>query len=116
MRTVLEAAEKGHERAALAIEIFCYVLAKQLAGLVVALGRLDALVFTGGIGENAAALRARIVEGAAWLGMQLDVSSNAAGAGVISSRGSAVRVLVLRTDEEAVIAAHTARQIAAAAA
>ena len=52
MRFIEEQAAKGHARAALALEIFCYVLAKSLAGLVVPLGRLDALVFTGGIGEN----------------------------------------------------------------
>ena len=58
MRTLQEAADDGHERAALAIDKFCYSVAKAAAGMIVSLGRVDALVFTGGIGENAVGVRA----------------------------------------------------------
>jgi acetate kinase len=62
MRTVEEAAAKGDERARLALDLFCYVLAKTIAALVVPLGRLDALVFTGGIGENSTTVRSMTIE------------------------------------------------------
>jgi acetate kinase len=77
MRLLLELAEAGDESAALAVELFCYRLAKQVAALVVPLGRLDALVFTGGIGENAAPVRARVIGLLGHLGLELDEERNA---------------------------------------
>jgi acetate kinase len=77
MRTLQEAADKGHERAALAIEKFCHSVAKGAANMVVSLGRLDALVFTGGIGENAKAIRGRIVDLLEFTGLKLDPAANA---------------------------------------
>lgn len=93
--------------AALAIDHFVESAARELAGMAAALRGIDALVFTGGIGENAAPLRARIVEAAGWLGLRLDAAANAAGAHRIDAEGSAVALRVLRTNEEAVIAGQT---------
>jgi acetate kinase len=76
MRTLQEAADAGHQRAALAIEKFNHSVAKAAAGMIVSLGRLDALVFTGGIGENATQVRAKIVELLAFTGLQLDPLAN----------------------------------------
>ncbi len=93
-----------HAAAALALDHFVESVLRELAGLAAALRGLDGLVFTGGIGENAAALRARIVEGAAWLGLELDAQANARGAVDIGRKGAAVAVRVMRTNEEAVLA------------
>lgn len=106
MRT-LEASPEPDAK--LAIDYFVEHVLRELAALAAAMRGLDGLVFTGGIGENARGLRARVVEGAAWLGMQLDPEANARAPGRISAEGSAVEVRVMRTNEEAVIAAHTAR-------
>ena len=95
--------------AAMAIDYFVEHVLRELAGMAAALRGIDTLVFTGGIGENSARLRARIVEGAAWMRLSLDVEANRRGAAVISSADGAVSVRVLRTNEEAVIAGHTAR-------
>jgi acetate kinase len=117
MRTVQQAAEAGHERAQLAIEMFCYVLAKALAGLVVPLGRLDALVFTGGIGENAVSVRASVVEQLGFLGLALDPAANAVhgqGRGGRISRDSGPAVLVVPTNEELMIAQDTAEIVGSA--
>lgn len=112
MRRLTEAAEGGDARAALAVELFCYRLAKHLAALVVPLGRLDALVFTGGIGENAAGVRERVVGLLGHLGLRLDAERNAEhGArsrGVISSDRPPLAVVV-PTDEELLIASDAAR-------
>ena len=107
MRELLASHEPG---ARLAIDYFVEQVLRELAALAAALRGIDMLVFTGGIGENAAALRERIVHGAAWMGLRLDAPANAAGAMRIDAEGSAVQVRVLRTNEEAVIARHTARQ------
>jgi acetate kinase len=110
MRAVLAASKAGDRRAALAVEIFCYVLAKAIAALVVPLGRLDALVFTGGIGENSAEIRARVLRLLAFLGLRLDPVSNAAHgkhtSGLISdaSDPASPRALVVPTREELQIA------------
>jgi acetate kinase len=74
---------------------------------VAALGGLDAIVFTGGIGENAAPIRASICRDAAWLGVQLDAAANAANGRLVSAASSRVRVWRIPTDEEGVIARHT---------
>ena len=104
MRTLLAS---GAQAAQLAIEHFIESALRELAGLAAALRGLDALVFTGGIGENAAVLRERIVEGAKWMGLRLDARANTAGERRIDAEGSAVALRVLRTNEEAVIARHT---------
>jgi acetate kinase len=77
MLTLQEAAQKGHERAALAIEKFCYSVAKAAAGMIVSLGRVDALVFAGGIGENQVEVRARIVDLLGFAGFAIDPAANA---------------------------------------
>jgi len=106
MRELLASHAPG---AKLAVDYFVEHVLRELAGMSAALRGIDGLVFTGGIGENSATLRARIVEGAGWLGMALDDPANRAGAAAISAAGSAVRVLVMHTGEEAVIARHMAR-------
>jgi acetate kinase len=111
MRTIEEAASRGHERARLAFDLFCYVLAKSIAGLVVPLGRLDALVFTGGIGENSVAVRARTVEHLGFLGLTLDPDANAAhgrGRNGRITKGVRPQALVVPTNEELMIAMDTA--------
>jgi acetate kinase len=103
----LLAREAGDVRAAEAIGIFCYQTKKWIGAYAAALGGLDTLVFAGGIGENAAAVRARICEGLQFLGIDLDAQRNAENAPVVSSDASRVAVRVIRTDEESVIAAST---------
>jgi acetate kinase len=110
MRAVEEAAAGGHERARLAFEIFCYVLAKAIAALVVPLGRLDALAFTGGIGENSSTVRAAVVQQLRFLGLAIDPAANA-----VHGRGQQGRItlenrpqaLVVPTNEELMIAMDT---------
>jgi acetate kinase len=111
LRTVEEAAAAGHERAQLAIDIFCYVLAKTVSALVVPLGRLDALVFTGGIGENSATIRARVVSHLPFLGLELDAAANATHGRGREGRitvGLRPQALVVNTNEELMIASDTA--------
>ena len=111
MRTVEEAASEGNERARLAVDIFCYVLAKTIASLVVPLGRLDALVFTGGIGENSATVRARTIGQLGFLGLDLDAAANAEhgrGRGGRITTGTRPQALVVATNEELMIARDTA--------
>jgi acetate kinase len=113
MRTL----EASHDpRARLAIDLFTYRAGRELGSLVAALGGLDALVFSGGIGENSAAVRAAISRDAAWLGVELDATLNAAngrahgatdGAFRISTSESKVSVWVLPANEELMIARHT---------
>jgi acetate kinase len=98
-------------RAAEAVALFCYQAKKFLGALAAALGGLDALVFTGGIGEHAAPVRERICEGLGFLGIQLDPDRNAAHAPVISSEDAAVTVRVVPTDEDLMVARHTRRLI-----
>ncbi|MEI6176341.1 MAG: acetate kinase [Verrucomicrobiota bacterium] len=115
MRTLAEAARNGHERATLAIEVFCYRLAKSVCGLVAALDTIDAFVFTGGIGENSADIRARTVAHLKILGVDLEESRNAYhgrnDGGWISSDRSRVPCLVVPTNEELMIARETLRLI-----
>mgnify|MGYP001584986139 CR=1 FL=1 len=96
-------------RAREAVELFAYRAARELGSLAAALGGLDALVFTAGIGEHAAPVRAMICEQARWLGVELDAVANESHRAVISSAGSRVTVCVVPTDEEIVIARHTCR-------
>ncbi len=120
MRSLSAAAAEGHAGARLAIEVFVYRLAKEIMGLTVALGRLDALVFTGGIGEHSAAVRAGVLDLVGpLLGLPVDAARNAAhGAdsqGRITADGARV-ALVVPTDEERLIAQDAAGVIAAHAA
>ena len=94
-------------RAAFAIDYFVQRCAISIGGLAAAMDGLDALVFTAGIGENAPEIRARISARLAWLGAILDPEANAASATVISADGSAVRLMVVPTDEELIIAQQT---------
>ena len=96
-------------RAKLALDLFIYRIGRELGSLAAALGGLDAVVFTAGIGENAVSLRERICRDAAWLGIDLDPAANAKGGPSITTAQSRVAGWVLRTDEELMIARHTAR-------
>ncbi|MBX6314099.1 MAG: acetate/propionate family kinase, partial [Isosphaeraceae bacterium] len=91
-------------RAAEALALFCYQARKWIGALAAALGGLDTLVFAGGIGENAPAIRARICDGLGFLGLELDQARNEVGASLISTEAARVRVRVIRTDEEITIA------------
>jgi acetate kinase len=97
--------EKSDERAAEAIALFCYHAKRWTGAFAAALGGLDTLVFSGGIGENSPDIRARICDGLGFLGIELDEQRNAAGQAVISREGKPVTVRVIRTDEELQIAA-----------
>ncbi|MCC6076634.1 acetate/propionate family kinase [Pseudomonas sp. GCM10022188] len=98
-------------RAVLAVELFVYRIGREIGSLAAALGGLDALVFTAGIGEHALPIRERVCRAAAWLGVELDPAANAAGGPRISTPGSAVSVWVIPTDEELMIARHTRRTL-----
>jgi acetate kinase len=110
MRDLL-ASEEPH--AALAVAHFVYRCVLNAGMLAAALGGIDAFVFTAGVGENSAAIRARIVEGLGWLGAELDPAANEAGAALISTAKSRVALHVLPTDEELMIARHTLALISA---
>lgn len=97
----------------LAVAYFVYRIHRELGSLTAALGGLDALVFTGGIGENAAPIREQVCIQAAWLGIALDREANAGNAVRISRANSRVAVLVIPTNEELVIARHVERLIQA---
>ena len=115
MRTLLAAGAQGDQRAALAIDVFCYRLAKAIAGLAVTLDRIDALVFTGGIGENAPPVRARTLAHLGVLGFGCDPTANAQDGRLSHQRiGSATSrtVLVIPTNEELLIARDTAALVA----
>ena len=115
LRTLEDAAAQGHARAQLAIDVFCYVLAKAIAGLVVPLGRLDALVFTGGIGENSSLVRAKVIDQLGFLDLHLDPAANARCVRGVSGRvttGTRPQAVVVPTNEELMIARDTASLIA----
>ena len=119
MRTLTAAAADGHPRARLAIGIFCYRLAKSICGLMAPLDRIDALVFTGGIGENSAEIRSLTADHLRILGVELDAVRNAnhgrSHAGRISSDVSRIPCLVIATNEEMMIARETIRLTSKAA-
>jgi acetate kinase len=110
VRTLLASADP---RAAEALSLFVYRIGRELGSLTAALRGLDALVFTGGIGENAASIRARVCRDAAWLGVELDEEANQAGGPRISRPWSRVAVWVIPTNEEMMIARHTQRLLLA---
>ena len=110
-----EAREHGDRRANLAINIFCYRIRKYIGAFLAAMGGADAIVFTGGIGENSALVRANVCEGLEWAGLILDKEKNENTAGVetrISREESRLAAYVIPTDEELLIARDTARCIA----
>ncbi|HEX6109681.1 MAG TPA: acetate/propionate family kinase [Ktedonobacteraceae bacterium] len=98
-------------RAAEAIDLFVYHIQRELGSLAAALGGLDVLVFTAGIGEHAAPIRARVCQDLQWLGVQFDETANRSGGPKISSDSSAVSVWVIPTDEDLMIARHTSNVI-----
>jgi acetate kinase len=105
MRVLLESPEPA---ARLAVDYFVYRAAKEIGALAAALGGVDGLVFTAGIGENSVEVRRRICEASAWLGVALDLDANAAGGPRITGSGSRVSAWVIPTNEELMIARHTA--------
>ncbi|WP_395698284.1 acetate/propionate family kinase [Methylocella sp.] len=109
---VLEASEDP--RARFAIDLFVYNIGRQIGSLGAALGGLDAIVFTAGIGEHSAAVRRSVCAGAAWLNVVLEEGANQAGVGKISAPESAVSVWVVPTDEELMIARHVGKVCAEA--
>jgi len=106
MRTLLASDEP---RAKLAVDLYVYRIGRELGSLAAALGGLDAIVFTGGIGENSAEIRARVCRNAAWLGVVPDEQANQAGGPRISTAASKTAAWVLPTNEELMIARHTRR-------
>jgi acetate kinase len=104
MRTLLESDQPG---ARLAVDLFCYRIGRELGSLAAALGGLDAIVFTAGIGENSAEIRTRVCREAAWLGVAIDEDANRTGGPRISTAASAIRTWVIPTNEELMIARHT---------
>jgi acetate kinase len=105
MRTLRQSPEPHAKEA---IALFVYRICREIGSLVAALGGLDALIFTGGIGENDTATRAEVIAGCGWLGIDLDAPADASGTGRISRETSRVSAWVVRTDEERMIAEHTA--------
>jgi len=93
--------------------VFVYRAGRELGSLAAALGGLDAIVFTAGIGENQAEIRTRICRHAAWLGIELDAAANARHGPRISTPGSAAAAFVIPTDEESMIARHVMRVLQA---
>jgi len=104
MRTLLASDEP---RAKFAVDLFVYRIGRELGSLAGALGGLDAVVFTGGIGEHAVAIRERVCHAAAWLGVELDSTANAAGDSRISTAASRITAWVIPTNEELMIAQDT---------
>jgi len=98
---------RSEPAARLAVDYFVYRAAKEIGALTAALGGLDALVFTAGIGENSPEIRKRICESSAWLGIELDEVANAQGLTKISTSRSKISVWMIRTNEELMIARHT---------
>jgi len=110
MRNLLELYEKGNDRAKLAIDIFNYRIKKYVGTYTAVLGRLDAVVFTGGIGENNAFIRSEVCLGQSQIGIDIDAARNTASQPkerLISSDSSRVKVYVIPTDEERAIAGDT---------
>lgn len=112
-RTIEEEAAKGHSGAVLALEVFCYRLAKYVGSMAVAAGGLDVLAFTGGIGENSELIRSKVLGYLGFLGLNIDQDANLAArfgnAGVITAADSKAVAVVIPTNEELMIAHDTAR-------
>jgi acetate kinase len=117
MREVEAAADAGHERARLALDVFCYRVRKGIGAFAAAMGGVDAIVFTGGIGQGSAEVRRRSLDGLAWMGARLDVERNRHAKGFeeisrVSTDASTVSVLVVPTDEERMMAREALRALA----
>ncbi len=116
MRSILQRADQGDARAELAVEMYAYRIKKYLGAYLAVLGGADAVIFTAGIGENAPRIRGRACDGLQRLGIEIDLEKNNSkvqvGIREIQSAESAVRVLVVPTDEELEIAQQTAACIA----
>ena len=110
MRT-LEASDEPDAK--FAIELFAYRVGRELGSLAAALGKVDAIIFTAGIGENSRSVRERVCKDAAWLGVELDTAANEANASRISTSASRVAACVIPTNEELMIARHTQALISA---
>jgi acetate kinase len=108
MRALLASDAPG---ARLAIDLYCYRIGRELGSLVAALGGLEAIVFTAGIGENAAAIRKRVLDDVVWLGASVDEAANATGGPRITAANSRVAAFVIPTNEELMIARHTLRTL-----
>ncbi|HEX4378100.1 MAG TPA: acetate/propionate family kinase [Steroidobacteraceae bacterium] len=104
MRELLDSRKPAAKEA---VDLFIYRITRELASLVGAMGGLDAVIFTGGIGEHAPPIRAQVVAGARWLGLDLDEAANARAGPRISPNGSKVSAWVIPTDENLVVARHT---------
>ena len=104
MRTLQESSDP---KAKAAIDLYVYRIGRELGSLAAALGGVDAIVFTAGIGENSRSLRERVCRDARWLGIELDTEANARNASRISTRESRVSAWVIPTNEELMIARHT---------
>jgi len=111
MRMLLESSDAC---AAEAVDLFVYRVGRELGSLAAALGGLDALVFTGGIGEHAVSIRDRVCRDARWLGLELDEEANAKGGPRISRKGSRMTAWVIPTNEELMIAQHIRRLLGTA--
>ena len=110
MRTLLASDAQGARDA---IDLFVYRIGREIGSLTAALGGLDALIFTGGIGEHAAPVRARVCDDARWIGIGLDEAANARHGPRISHPGARVSAWVIPTDENLMVARHTRRLLAA---
>ena len=105
MRDIISAREAGDEKATLAFDMFVNRIQKFIGQYLAVLNGADALIFTAGIGENSGPVRQAIVDGLSWFGLDIDESKNVVGAdGIISTPNAKVKVLVIPTDEELVIA------------
>ena len=113
-RDLEKAAEEGNERAALAIDIFCYKTHKRIASAAAAMNGIDVLIFTAGVGENSPELREKIASGLDFMGIKIDHDKNMVRGqeALISTSDSRVKILVIPTNEELVIAQDTARLVA----
>jgi len=109
MRTLLES---DNPHAAEAVDMFCFRIARETAALATAMGGVDAIVFTAGIGEKSPQVRSRACAYLHWLGVEIDEDANARSTQRINTLASKIRILVVATDEESVIARHTARLLA----
>ena len=110
MREIEQAAKEGNQRAKLGLEMYVYRIKKYIGAYTAAMGGIDMLLFTGGIGENADTVRKEIVNGFSYLGMELDEGKNKGLRGkdaIISSDNSRVKIMVVPTNEEFVIAQDT---------
>ena len=90
-----------------ALDVYTYRIAREIGSLTAALNGLDAIVFTGGVGENSREIRRRVCARLSWMGIELDAALNESGAGVVSAQHSAIAVAVIPTNEEEVIARET---------